>query len=205
MFYLDLEFYSIIPFVKRLRSSQMAIKSTTDERNPMRLRSVTRDFITATPSITASTNTAMSQTPKNNVNSSASTQLSSKKSKILEGVLKTMTEDELRNYLSDLSKTMPSVKGKLEQDFITQGKRIVRYRDGDEDDFDLDSYYEDMESDPEGGVRVRPITIGDEEYTARISACVNCGQCFDLTQNRSKVCHWHSGTFESSHLLIKFN
>ncbi|RFU26178.1 hypothetical protein B7463_g10171, partial [Scytalidium lignicola] len=141
----------------------------------------------------------------------------------LRSTIDTMSAKELRFELQNLLSNFPDIAQELENRLLVQGKDVVRYhRDSDSenktessessDSEDYEDYYEDHESDDidaseDGAVSksngksrepkpIKPISVGDKEYTSRYAKCENCKEFFDVTANWRGACFWHPGQKE---------
>ena len=91
---------------------------------------------------------------------------------------------------------------------LVQGKDVVRYHvDTDSEDdanSEIESEESELESESESDTsdksdsdreskKRKPIAIGNEEYTARMTMCENCNEEFNVTLNDRGDCMWHPG------------
>jgi hypothetical protein len=122
----------------------------------------------------------------------------------LKEAIKTLGTESLRKELELLCHEYPVIIQALESRLLVRGKDVVRYHVDSESEDDTDSEVESEESDSEsdtsdelgldrGSTKRKPISIGDEEYTARMVTCENCNQEFDVTLNYRGDCEWHPG------------
>ncbi|KAH0543830.1 hypothetical protein FGG08_001869 [Glutinoglossum americanum] len=95
----------------------------------------------------------------------------------LKKAIESLGAELLRKELKFLCQEFPAVIHSLEDRLLVQRKDVVRYH--------IDSDSEDhANSEGSESERSPAREIGDEEYTARIAICENCGQEFDVTLNK---------------------
>ncbi|TVY75874.1 hypothetical protein LSUE1_G005615 [Lachnellula suecica] len=127
----------------------------------------------------------------------------------------------LRAVIRPTDPDYPKLKTEIDSDemltryladkWLVKGKDVIRYHaDSDSEDaasvgdscdeFETMEEYEEMHKWREAMKNRRPITLGDEEYTARWVECQNCGVEFDVSCNEHEKdynyewpCSWHPG------------
>lgn len=115
----------------------------------------------------------------------------------LKKAIDTIDATRLRMYLRQFCETIPELRQGLERQLLVKGKDVDRYhRDTDSED-DAESENESSEDGDESEIGrekpLRPIAIGDEEFTPMYAKCENCEEEFDVSCNDTRECHWHTG------------
>lgn len=68
------------------------------------------------------------------------------------------------------------------------GRDITRYHEDAGSDYEDDEIHLPVERE---GPKPTLQNLGDNEWTARLQDCLNCGENFNLAHNEERVCVWH--------------
>ena len=116
--------------------------------------------------------------------------------------LRTLSQEKLVSQILSICEKIPEAKTFLADQLLVKGKSVHRYHaDTDSEDggdgIDGPEYEREVEV---GTTRNTAIAIADDELTARFVKCDNCKMEFDVTNNKSRTCTWHTGKNMSSGL-----
>lgn len=123
----------------------------------------------------------------------------------------TMEVSRLRMLVRHYCESNTELRCVLERETLVKGKDVVRYHfDNDsEDDVDseIESNNEEDEEEKSGSENeerekpLKPILVGDEEFTARYATCEHCKEEFDVSNNTREY-QWHTGMRNSRELEV---
>ncbi|KAL2073922.1 hypothetical protein VTL71DRAFT_11248 [Oculimacula yallundae] len=124
--------------------------------------------------------------------------------------ISTIDPTRLRRFILRFCETIPELREGLEKELLVKGKTIVRYHlnsdsedrgeteeestDEEANDHGVSKYIRQTEK--EDLRRQGPIVIEDEEFTPKFAKCENCKKEFDVSDNDTRDCHWHTGMRE---------
>ena len=129
----------------------------------------------------------------------------------LKSAIATLSDARIREELETLCSQHEAARCDLERKLLVKGREVSRYHADSEsenekiedEESDEDS---DEDSDRKGSNIVNsrsqsqksisstlPIGVADDELTPRYAKCENCKKEFDVTDNKKRWCHWHSG------------
>ncbi|KAH7408054.1 hypothetical protein BKA64DRAFT_437947 [Cadophora sp. MPI-SDFR-AT-0126] len=119
--------------------------------------------------------------------------------------INTMDADRLRKYVRDYCLDNIEVRKRLAEQLLVTGKHVVRYHADSDSEEDVNSENESSEEKEEDGNAdegaketgkvkpLKPISVGDDEFVPRFAKCENCEQEFDVSDNHTRKCRWHTG------------